>query len=600
MENPAPYSRRNFLFGKSFYSPILPRITLKIQIEESHLNFSTLGLSDPIIKAIGNLGFDAPTPIQEKVIPQILTDIRDIVGLAQTGTGKTAAYGLPILERTNVSSRNVQSLILCPTRELCLQIANDMESFSRFLPKISVTAVYGGTGIMEQIHAVRKGTQIIVATPGRLLDLINRKVADISSIRHLVLDEADIMLNMGFKEELDAILAAAPKERQTLLFSATMPSEVAKIAAKYMQNPTEISIGQKNSGTANVEHRYFMVHAKDKYETLKRAVDYYPGIYGIIFCRTRIGTQEIADRMIKDGYNAEALHGDMSQSQREFVMHKFREGNVQLLIATDIAARGLDVNNLTHVIHYDLPDDLEIYTHRSGRTGRAGKTGISLAIINMKEKYKIQSIEKTVRRKITAVNVPLGKDICEQQLIHLIDRVKTVDVDNNQISPYLSVIEEKLADLDRDALLKHFVSLEFNRFLNYYKNAPDLTVIPRELPKKQTDQKPIVKYGDKELCKTGFTYLIVNIGRNDHVLPPQIIGLINQSTRNRFIRLGNIDISPDRSRFQIENHYVDEVYKAVSGYKFCGKKLSVEKESPHGEHRKKRSKNASRNRENFV
>ena len=453
------------------------------------MNFKELGLTDNIIKAIGELGFDTPTPIQEKVIPQILNNPRDIVGLAQTGTGKTAAYGLPILERTDISSKKVQALILCPTRELCLQIAHDMESFAQFLPKLSVTAVYGGAGIIEQMRSVRKGTQIIVATPGRLLDLINRKAADISAIRHLVLDEADIMLNMGFKEELDAILAAAPTERQTLLFSATMPSEVAKIASKYMKNPLEISVGQKNSGTASVEHQYFMVHAKDKYETLKRAVDYYPEIYGIIFCRTRISTQEIADKMIKDGYNAEALHGDMSQQQREFVMRKFREGNVQLLIATDIAARGLDVNNLTHVIHYDLPDDLEIYTHRSGRTGRAGKTGISLAIIHMKEKYKIGSLEKTVKRKITATKVPLGKDICEQQLIRLIDRVKAVKVDNDQISPYLAVIEEKLADLDREALLKHFVSMEFNRFLDYYKNAPDLTAVAREVQKKKPAQE---------------------------------------------------------------------------------------------------------------
>jgi len=564
------------------------------------LNFSTLGLTDNIIKAIGELGFDAPTPIQEKVIPQILTDPRDIVGLAQTGTGKTAAYGLPILERTDISSKKVQTLILCPTRELCLQIAHDMQGFSRFLPKLSVTAVYGGAGIIEQMRSVRMGTQIIVATPGRLLDLINRKVVDIGSIQHLVLDEADIMLNMGFKEELDAILAAAPKERQTLLFSATMPSEVAKIAAKYMNNPIEISIGQKNSGTANVEHQYFMVHAKDKYETLKRVVDYYPEIYGIIFCRTRISTQEIADRMIRDGYNAEALHGDLSQSQREFVMRKFREGNVQLLIATDIAARGLDVNNLTHVIHYDLPDDLEIYTHRSGRTGRAGKTGMSLAIIHMKEKYKIGSLEKTVKRKITATKVPLGKDICEQQLIHLIDRVKAVNVANDQIVPYLTIIEEKLADLDRETLLKHFVSLEFNRFLNYYKNAPDLNTVSRDVPKKKPDHQVFVKSGAKEFSKSGFTYLVVNIGKNDHVLPPQIIGLINQSTRNRFIRLGNIDISPNSSRFQIENNYVDEVYKAISGYKFCGKKLSVEKEDISGENRKKPWKKSSRNRENFV
>jgi ATP-dependent RNA helicase DeaD len=565
-----------------------------------HLNFSALGLTENIIKAIGELGFDTPTPIQEKVIPQILTDPRDIVGLAQTGTGKTAAYGLPILEQTDISSKKVQTLILCPTRELCLQIAHDMENFSRFLPKLSVTAVYGGAGIIEQMRSVRKGTQIIVATPGRLLDLINRKAADISSIRHLVLDEADIMLNMGFKEELDAILAAAPTERQTLLFSATMPSEVAKIAAKYMKNPIEISVGQKNSGTANVEHQYFMVHARDKYETLKRVVDYYPEIYGIIFCRTRISTQEIADRMIKDGYNAEALHGDLSQSQREFVMRKFREGNVQLLIATDIAARGLDVNNLTHVIHYDLPDDLEIYTHRSGRTGRAGKTGISLAIIHMKEKYKIGSLEKTVKRKITATKVPLGKDICEQQLIHLIDRVKAVDVDSDQISPYLAIIAEKLADLDREAILKHFVSLEFNRFLNYYKNAPDLTAVPREVKKKKPDHQAFTKSGSRELSKTDFTYLVVNIGMNDHVLPPQIIGLINQSTRNRFIKLGNIDISPNSSRFQIENNYVDEVYKAISGYKFCGKKLRVEREDAGGENRKKRWKKSSRNCENFV
>lgn len=564
------------------------------------MNFSELGLTDNIIKAIGELGFDAPTPIQKKVIPHILTDPGDVVGLAQTGTGKTAAYGLPILQQADISSRKVQALILCPTRELCLQISHDMENFSRFIPKLSVTPVYGGAGIVEQMTAVRKGTQIIVATPGRLLDLINRKVVDISAIRHLVLDEADIMLNMGFKEELDAILAAAPKERQTLLFSATMPSEVAKIAATYMKNPIEIAVGQKNAGTANVEHQYFMVHARDKYETLKRIVDYYPEIYGIIFCRTRVSTQEIADRMIHDGYNAEALHGDMSQSQREFVMRKFREGNVQLLIATDIAARGLDVNDLTHVIHYDLPDELEIYTHRSGRTGRAGKTGISLAIIHMKEKYKIGSLEKTVKRKITARNVPLGKEICEQQLNHLIDRVKAVDVDSDQISPYLAVIEEKLADLDREALLKHFVSLEFNRFLNYYKNAPDLTAVPREMQKKKPDHTAFAKTGCKAVGKTGFTYLTVNIGKNDHILPPQIIGLINQSTRNRFIKLGNIDISSDSSRFQIENGFVDEVFKAVSGYTFCGKKLCVAREDSGCEHRKKRWKKTTKNCENFV
>lgn len=543
------------------------------------MNFKALGLTEKTLKAVSKLGFDTPTPIQEKIIPAILTDSRDIVGLAQTGTGKTAAYGLPIVERMEINGKRAQTLILCPTRELCLQITHDMENFSRFIPNFSVTALYGGAGIVEQMKAIRKGTHVIVATPGRLLDLINRKVADISSIRYLVLDEADIMLNMGFKEDLDSILAAAPKERQTLLFSATMPAEVAKIAAVYMKNQIEITVGQKNSGPSSVEHKYFMVHAKDKYLTLKRIIDFYPEIYGIIFCRTRVSTQEIADKMIKDGYNAEALHGDLSQAQREFVMRKFREGNVQLLIATDIAARGLDVNDLTHVLHYDLPDDLEVYTHRSGRTGRAGKTGVSLAIINMKEKYKIERIEKTVRRKIIASKVPIGKDICEQQLIHLIDKVKSVKVDNDQILPYLPVIKEKLASLDRDELLKHFVSLEFNRFLNYYKNTPDLTAASKQdVQKKKTVTKETILIKNNKNLKTGFTYIVVNVGKNDRMLPPQLIGLINQSTRNRFIKLGNIDISAESSRIQVQDIYVDQVYKAMSGYKFCGKKLRVQKE----------------------
>ncbi len=541
------------------------------------MNFKELGLTEKTLKATIELGFVKPTPIQEKIIPEILINNRDIVGLAQTGTGKTAAYGLPITERMDIKGKKAQALILCPTRELCLQITHDMKNFSHYIPDFSVTSLYGGAGIVDQINDIRKGTHVIVATPGRLLDLINRKVANISSISYLVLDEADIMLNMGFKEDLDAILSSTPQEKRILLFSATMPAEVAKIAAAYMKNQIEIIVGEKNSCPSSLEHRYFMVHAKDKYLALRRIIDFYPEMYGIIFCRTRVGTQEIADKMIQDGYNAEALHGDMSQSQREFVMRKFREGNVQLLIATDIAARGLDVNDLTHVIHYDLPDDLEVYTHRSGRTGRAGKTGVSLSIINMKEKYKIEHIEKTVRRKIIESKVPTGKDICEQQLLHLIDRVKSVKIDSDQILPYLPVIKEKLESLDREELLKHFVSMEFNRFLNYYKNSPDLVSVSKQKRVKSVAQKPLLTESYKNI-KTRFTYLVVNVGKNDRMLPPQLIGLINQSTRNKFIKLGNIDIRAESSRIQVQDIYADQVYKAMSGYKFCGKKLKIQRE----------------------
>ncbi|MBF0226220.1 MAG: DEAD/DEAH box helicase [Desulfobacterales bacterium] len=539
------------------------------------MNFIDLGLNNKILKSLEEMGFEKPTLIQEQVIPHILKSKKDIVGLAQTGTGKTAAFGLPILEQININKKNIQSLILCPTRELCLQITNDIKNFSRYMPNISVEPVYGGAGIENQIKAIRK-TQLVVATPGRLLDLIKRKAADISSIQYLVLDEADIMLNMGFKEELDAILATAPKNRQTLLFSATMPDEVAQIASNYMKDPVEIIAGRKNSGAENIEHLYFMVSARDKYLALKRIVDYYPEIYGIIFCRTRAGTQEIADKMIKDGYNAESLHGDLSQVQREYVMRKFREKNLQILVATDIAARGLDVKDLTHVINYDIPDESEVYTHRSGRTGRIGKTGISITIINMKEKYKIKQIERTVKKKLTETKVPNGRDICAQQLLHQIDRVKTVKIDNDQIVPYMPIIQEKLASLDRDELLKHFVSLEFNHFLDYYKNTPDLTPVKHEI-KKEVEYKN-KKKGIREWGQASFSYLIINLGKKDKMLPTRIIGIINQCTRNRNIKLGNIDINDDTSRIQVENSFVGEVCNALIGYKFGSKKIKVKME----------------------
>lgn len=544
------------------------------------MKFSELGLNDKIIKAIAELGYEPPTPIQEKVIPHIMADKGDLVGLAQTGTGKTAAFGLPLLEKITAGETHTQVVILCPTRELCLQSYNFMKSFSRYLKKIKIIAVYGGVGIRQQIDALKMGVHIIVATPGRLLDLIKRKKADISRIGYFILDEADIMLDMGFKEELDALFSASGDERQVLLFSATMPKEVADIASGYMKNPVEIVIGKKNAGTDTIDHKYFMVHAKDKYLALKRLVDFHPEIYGIIFCKTRISTREISEKMIKDGYNAEALHGDLSQVQREYVMQKFRKKNIQLLIATDVAARGLDVDDLTHIIHYDLPDKREIYSHRSGRTGRIGRKGMSYAIINLKEKYKLRRIEQFIKRTIIKAKIPAGRDICEQQLMHLMDRVKSVKVDSEQIAPYIPVIEEKLAGLDREELLQHFVSLEFNRFLHYYKNSPDLIPVNTK-EKKQKRQKnrktPYANGNWKQRSDNNshFLYFSINLGRQDSITPQDLIGLINQSTRNRKIKIGNIDIFMNTSRIQIEERYFEDVIRALGDFNFKQRKIRI-------------------------
>lgn len=560
------------------------------------MEFNDFGLSDTLLRAVKELEFKEPTPIQEKVIYNLLNDERDIVGLAQTGTGKTAAFGLPLIERTNKSDKSVQSLVLCPTRELCLQITRDMKDFARYVDNIRITPVYGGASIVQQIRDLKRGSQIVVATPGRLLDLIRRGAADVSTISYLILDEADLMLNMGFKDELDAILQALPEQRRTVLLSATMPYEVEKIAFNYMKEPVELVAGERNVGIDTVEHGYFMVHSRDKYLALKRIVDYNPDIYGIIFCRTRISTQEIADKMIKDGYNAEALHGDLTQAQREHVMRKFREHDLQLLIATDIAARGLDVSDLTHIIHYDLPDELEIYTHRSGRTGRAGKTGTSLAIINLREKSKLKRIERSVKRKIEERTVPSGREICEKQLIDFMNRVKSVDVDTESIDSFMPVIEEKFASLSREEIIKRFVSLEFNRFLSYYKNTRDLSPVVRGSMEMQSGRRRKKRHkfsgeksaksqlrgqfkgyakGQKFNRASGFSYLQVNMGKHDRMLPPQIIGLVNESTRNRNIRLGKIEIRADEARFQVEDKHIADVYGALNGYYYRGKKLRV-------------------------
>lgn len=535
-------------------------------------SFKETGIEENILKAIEELGFESPMPIQEKVIPHLLKEnCEDIVALAQTGTGKTAAFGLPLIQKTDLSKKYVQHLILSPTRELCVQIANDLTDFSKYIKGFKVTAVFGGASIENQIKAIKKGTQIISATPGRLLDLLNRGVIDISKIKTVVLDEADEMLNMGFRDDLEDILKTTPKEKNTLLFSATMPNEVLTIANRYMKNPIELSVGQRNAGAEKVNHICFMVHAKDRYLALKRIADYYPEIYGIIFCRTRKETQEIADSLIRDGYNADALHGDLSQIQRDTVMNKFRIRHLRLLVATDVAARGLDVDNISHVINYNLPDDNEVYTHRSGRTGRAGKTGTSIVIANLKEKSKLHDIERQVKKKFEYKPVPLGKEICEKQLIHLIDRMKNVEVDHKQIDDFLPAVYEKLETLEREELIQKFVSLEFNRFLDYYKNTADLNV-----PEKSRGEKPDRRERSGRDGGEEFTRFFINLGKTDDLKPTNIIGMVNDYTGVRNINIGAIEILKNFSFFEADANYTKQILKGFEGKAFKQRPINVE------------------------
>ncbi len=545
------------------------------------LTFSDFNLSAEVERAVADLGFETPTPIQELMIPKLLNEQGDLVGLAHTGTGKTAAFGLPVIDRIDLENRRPQALILCPTRELCIQITGELQLYAKHVRGLTITSIYGGDSYERQIRGLKKGTHIIAATPGRLLDLLRRGSADLSGIRFLILDEADIMLNMGFKDELDAILESAPAERQTILLSATMPREVTRIAENYMKQPLELSTGTKNSGPQAVDHQYYIVRRHDKYQALKRIVDFHPDIYGIIFCRTRAGTQEIAEKMVKDGYNAEALHGDLSQVQRELVMNKFRSSAVQLLVATDIAARGLDVEDLTHVIHYDLPTEADIYTHRSGRTGRAGKKGTSLSLIGDSERSRIRWIERNIRRDFTEAKVPGKREICEQQLMQLIDRVKSVDIDGDQISPYLDIIEEKLSSFSREELVQRFVSLEFNKFLSYYKDLKDIRPAAkggRPFDRERRGGRPEYKQGRKT-NGDGYDWLAIDIGKNNRILPVNIIGLVNQSTRSGTVRLGRIDIGLSKSWVQVESDSVGDVERALREMKYKGRKLRVERAS---------------------
>ena len=541
--------------------------------------FEELGVSPEIRKAIEEMGYENPMPVQEEVIPYLLGNGNDVVALAQTGTGKTAAFGLPLIQKIDVSRRVPQALILCPTRELCLQIAGDLTDYSKYITDLKILPVYGGSSIESQIKSLKAGVHIIVATPGRLIDLMERKVARLDTVADVVMDEADEMLNMGFTDSINAILEKVPEERNTLMFSATMSPEIARIAKTYLHDAKEITIGTKNEGSKNVHHIAYTVHAKDKYLALKRVVDFYPQIYGIIFCRTRKETQEIADKLIQDGYNADSLHGELSQAQRDLVMQKFRQRHLQLLVATDVAARGLDVNDLTHVINYGLPDDTESYTHRSGRTGRAGKTGVSIAIINLREKGKMREIERIIKKKFDLGTLPTGKEICEQQLIKLIDDIEKVKVDEEEIETFLPGIYRKLEWLSKEDLIKRVVSMEFNRFLDYYKNAAEIEQPKgnekRESPKERKDHGSDREKTSRKAEK-GYIRLFLNLGKTDGFYANQIIELINRNLKKERIEIGRIDLMQNFSFFEIAEAQAPMVIKALNKTTANGRRVIVE------------------------
>jgi len=557
-------------------------------------NFKNLGIEHKLIESISELGFENPTPVQEKAIPLVLNDRSDLIALAQTGTGKTAAFGLPSIQQIDLKNKNIQTIVLCPTRELCIQISKDLISYSKFLKAIKITPVYGGASIENQIKAIRKGTHIIVGTPGRTKDLIKRKVLNFKSVNRVVLDEADEMLSMGFKDDLDFILDTTSENRQTLLFSATMSKEVRSISKRFMNDANEITVEKLNSGSKNVEHHIYNVSSRDKYATLKRISDFNPEIYGIVFCRTRRETKDIASKFINDGYSADAIHGDLSQSQRDDVMSRFRDKTIQMLIATDVAARGLDVNSLTHVINYSLPDDPEVYTHRSGRTGRAGNKGISVVISNSRESRKIKSIENKSQIKFLKMDVPSGKDICSKQLFKLIEKIEKVKVDEKQISPFLPDIYEKLNWLSREDLIKHFVSAEFNRFLDYYKKSRDIK------SDNGTDNKS-KDFSKSRRRSKDFENLSVNVGRKQGITPIELISLVNRITKSNEIEIGSIDIRQSYTIFEIDKTITKSLIKSSSKLDHNGVdlKVTVSKEKIEKKYNREKSERRSKPKRDF-
>ena len=546
-------------------------------------SFAELGLNTDLLKSIDQLGFTEPTPVQEEVIPRLLKLQDDLVGLSQTGTGKTAAFGMPLIQILDKKQTKTQALILCPTRELCLQVTKDLHSYARYLPEVKIVAVYGGASIITQSRQLQRGAHIIVATPGRLLAFIRQGEVDITAIRAIVLDEADEMLQMGFQEDLNAILAATPESKKTILFSATMPREVVAIAKNYMKDPLEITIGQRNQGIENVRHIYYLVAAKNRYQTLKRIADSNTDIYAIIFCRTRIETREVAEKLIGDGYNADALHGELSQGQRDFVMNKFRRRKLQLLVATDVAARGLDVKDLSHVINYNLPDDIASYTHRSGRTGRAGKEGISIAIVHLREKYRIKQIERQLKRKFELGRIPTGQEICQQRMLHYLDILKERKIDATYIEPFFPAILDNLASLEREELIKRFVLANFAPLLNYYKNAPDLNESERESKsryerseRKSGDSRYGAGAKDRDHKDRGvrFTRFHINVGRRDGVNPSRLIGEINDAAgKGVRIQVGRIEIKGDSCLLEAESRFENDIIRTFSNLQINGRKV---------------------------
>jgi ATP-dependent RNA helicase DeaD len=554
------------------------------------ITFDQLGLEDGLLQSISALGFVEPTPIQEKSIPVLLQGTKDFVGLAQTGTGKTAAFGLPLLQLIDKRSKYPQALIVCPTRELCVQITNDLSNFKKSYAPVSVTAVYGGASIMMQIKDLKRGTQVVVATPGRLIDLIERKAIQLDQIRYIVLDEADEMLNMGFREDIEFILQNTPARESTWLFSATMPPEVKQVSRKYMQEPFELTIGKVNATNVNIDHQYYVTDHHNRYETLKRIIDFNPGIYGIIFTRTKADAQEITEKLIREGYDIEALHGDLTQQQRDKVMGRFREKSLQLLIATDVAARGIDVQGITHVINYELPDDPEVYTHRSGRTGRAGKSGICLSIVTPRESYRIRQIEKMVNNRFHKLDIPTGKDVCRKQFFHFIDKMLKADISNGEYEAYLPLLREKFAEVDKEEILQRVAALEFDRFLQYYENAVDLNRGDNSARKERV--RPGERSDRPASSSTSrggsgnFKRLFVNLGTKDGFYKASFLQFILDLSDLKKEVLGRIDMKEMNSWIEIEPAAANRMIKAIDGKKFKGRKIRMNDADQGGGRRK--------------
>ncbi|HYF33633.1 MAG TPA: DEAD/DEAH box helicase [Chitinophagaceae bacterium] len=543
-------------------------------------NFEGLGLDAKLLKAVAALGFTQPTPIQEKAIPVLLSGTKDLVGLAQTGTGKTAAFGLPLLQLVDVEKKYPQALVVCPTRELCIQIVNEMDLFKKFMPGMHVLAVYGGASIGTQIRELKRGVQIVVATPGRLIDLIERKAINLEQIKYVVLDEADEMLNMGFQEDIEFILQNTPKREATWLFSATMPPEIKRVSKKYMQQPLEITVGKINTANRNIDHQYYVTTAHHRYEALKRLIDFHPGIYGLIFTRTKADAQEIADKLTREGYDIDALHGDLTQSQRDKVMGEFRERTLQLLIATDVAARGIDVQGISHVINYELPDDVEVYTHRSGRTGRAGNTGICMSIVHAREIGKLRQIERMVQVDFHKLEIPTGKDVCRKQFFHFMDKLAQADISHGDYETYVPMLEEKFKDVSKEEVLKRMAALEFDRFLKYYENAEDLNVRERRLERhvqgEGRDQGRRRDTRGREFGNGGdYTKLFVNLGTKDGFYKASFLQFILDMSDLRKEVLGRVDMKEMNSWIEVDRKSANKMISAIDGKKYRGRRIRM-------------------------